>query len=188
MIQFACMLRGQMSADLYDFFRKAFNLPPNQTLCLYSNADSTSPDGPMMQTIMQIADIFDKMGIPLNDWRRFVNLGWDSHVVKDLLGMYVICYVCMYVCVWYIHICCICLSDSKPDLFFAIGYCPHTKRLVGYAHDAFDINVIEQEFMRRYDIAKKADKHSCIQQNFQVKDEIWTWSTCIRPKSDQMYH
>ena len=43
MIQFACMLRARCSADTYDFFRKAFNMPPNQTLCKYSSSDSTSP-------------------------------------------------------------------------------------------------------------------------------------------------
>ena len=87
MIQFACMLRARCSADMYDFFRKAFNLPPNQTLCEYRSADVTSPDGLMMQTIIQMADIFDKAEIPRGDFRRYVNLGWDSHVVKDLLGM-----------------------------------------------------------------------------------------------------
>jgi len=65
--------------------------------------------------------------------------------------------LCLYVCMCMVYTY-VCLSDSKLELFFAIGYCPHTKRLVGYAHDAFDVNVIEQEFMRRYDIAKKADK------------------------------
>ena len=43
MIQFACMLRARCSADTYDFFRNAFNMPPNQTLCKYSSSDSTSP-------------------------------------------------------------------------------------------------------------------------------------------------
>ena len=72
----------------------------------------------MMQTIIHMADIFAKKGVPRRDWRRHVNLAWDSHVVKDMLG-----------------------------------FCPHTKRLVGYAHDAFDLNVIASEFKRRYDAA-----------------------------------
>ena len=86
MIQFACMLRARCLVDLYEFFCKAFNLPPNGTLCQYGNANSTCPDGLMMQTIIQIADIFDKQKIPLGDWGRHVNMGWDSHVIKDLLG------------------------------------------------------------------------------------------------------
>lgn len=88
MIQFGCMLRKRCSVDMYDFFRKAFNLPPNQTLCEYANADSTSPDGLMMQTIIQMADIFDGNDIPRGDFRRYVNLGWDSHKVRGMLGKY----------------------------------------------------------------------------------------------------
>merc|ERR1719491_2494826 len=30
LIQFACMLRARCSADMYDFFRKVFNLPTNK--------------------------------------------------------------------------------------------------------------------------------------------------------------
>ena len=122
MIQFACMLRARCSVDMYEFFRKVFNLPPNSTLCEYSSSDSTSPDGLMMQTIIHMADIFAKKGVPRDDWRRYVNLAWDSHVVKDMLG-----------------------------------FCPHTKRLVGYAHDAFDMDVIAAEFKRRYDAAASDD-------------------------------
>eukprot|EP00985_Skeletonema_marinoi_P006412 scaffold2773_cov120-Skeletonema_marinoi.AAC.1 len=33
LIQFAVMLRDKCSASSYDFFRKAFNLPTNSTLC-----------------------------------------------------------------------------------------------------------------------------------------------------------
>ena len=58
LIQFACMFRARCSADMYDFFRKVFNLPTNATLCQYSSSDSTSPDGLMMQTIIHIADIY----------------------------------------------------------------------------------------------------------------------------------
>ena len=79
----------------------------------------------MMQTIIQMADIFKKMGIPRGDWRRSLNLGWDSHVVKDMLG-----------------------------------YCPHTKRLVGAAYDAFDLDVISKEFKRRYKCVELACKNN----------------------------
>ena len=99
LITFACMLRAQTSTTMYDFFRKAFNMPPNTTLCRYSNTDSTSPDGLMMQTIIQVSEVFMKLDIPVEDWRRYVNLGWDSHVIKDLLGMYhyLYLYVMLYV-------------------------------------------------------------------------------------------
>ena len=100
LISFACMLRAKCSVSMYDFFRRAFNLPPNTTLCRYSNADSTSPDGCMMQTIVQVAEVFTKMEIPAKDWRRFGNLGWDSHVVKDLLGMMYISYVFIFICMF----------------------------------------------------------------------------------------
>ena len=31
---------------------------------------------------------------------------------------------------------------------YMLGFCPHTKRVVGYAHDAFDVDVICTEFRR----------------------------------------
>ena len=60
----------------------------NSTLCEYSNTDSTSPDGIMGETILQIAAIYDELKIPFFDFRRFLNLGWDSHKIKDRLGAY----------------------------------------------------------------------------------------------------
>lgn len=35
-------------------------------------------------------------------------------------------------------------------LLSLLGFCPHSKRLVGYAQDAFDMDVIAAEFKRRY--------------------------------------
>lgn len=111
LITFACMLRAQTSTSttMYDFFRKAFNMPPNTTLCRYSNTDSTSPDGLMMQTIIQVSEVFMKLDIPVEDWRRYVNLGWDSHVIKDLLGMYhticMSCCTCSYAHITYVYQC-----------------------------------------------------------------------------------
>ena len=122
MIQFAVMLRSKCSANLYDLFRKVFNLPPNQTLCEYLSNDSMSPDGVMVQTIIHMSKLFERLKIPIGDWRRHFNLGWDSHVVKDMLG-----------------------------------FCPHAKRLLGYAHDAFNLYVIAREFKRRYTDTKAAE-------------------------------
>ena len=59
-IQFACMLQARCSTDMYDFFRKVFNLPTNATLCEYARSDSTSPDGFMMQTIIHVAAMYKK--------------------------------------------------------------------------------------------------------------------------------
>ena len=47
LIQFACILCAKYSVDMYEFFRKVFNLPANTTLCRYYSSDSTSPDGVM---------------------------------------------------------------------------------------------------------------------------------------------
>ena len=38
-----------------------------------------------------------------------------------------------------------------------LGFCPHTKQLVGYAHDAFDLDVIAREFKRRYTDTEAAE-------------------------------
>ena len=42
----------------------------------------------MGETILQIAAIYDELKIPFFDFRRFLNLGWDSHKIKDRLGAY----------------------------------------------------------------------------------------------------
>jgi hypothetical protein len=73
LIQFAVMLRDKCSISSYDFFRKAFNLPANSTLCRYSNADSTSPDGLMMETIIQMATIYNNLEILDLHWLRYLN-------------------------------------------------------------------------------------------------------------------
>ena len=74
-IQYAIMLRSKCSASTYEVFQSVSNLPSNRTLCRYSNADSTSPDGLMMETITQIAAIYNQRGIPLTHWSRRLNLG-----------------------------------------------------------------------------------------------------------------
>ena len=117
LIQFACMLRARCSVNMYEFFRKVFNLPTNGTLCQYASSDSTSPDGVMMQTIIHMADMYKSLEIPLGDWRRRFNLGWDSHVIKDMLG-----------------------------------FCPHTKQLIGYVPGAFDKYVICSKFRRKQNL------------------------------------
>ena len=92
LIQFACILRAKCSVDMYEFFRKVFNLPAHRHLCRFESADSTSPDGLMLETIIQMAEIFNRRGIPRGDFLRYVNLGWDSMVIKDLLGTYRSCF------------------------------------------------------------------------------------------------
>ena len=94
---------------MYDFFRKVFNLPTNTTLCKYASSGSTGPDGLMMQTIIHVAAMYKKMNIARGDLRRRLNLGWDSHVIKDMLA-----------------------------------FCPHTKRMVGNAHNVFDVDDIRK--------------------------------------------
>lgn len=123
LIQFVYMLRAQCSVNMYKFFRKAFNLPANGTLCQYSSSGSTSPDRVMTQTIIHMADIYKSLEILLGDWRHQFNLGWDLHVIKDVLG-----------------------------------FCPHTKQLIGYAHDAFDKDVICSKFTQRQGLASESSK------------------------------
>ena len=71
-----------------------------------------------MQIIIHVAAMYKKMNIPRGDWCRLLNLGLDSHVIKDMLA-----------------------------------FCPHTKRMVGYTHDAFNVDVICEEFKRKYKAA-----------------------------------
>ena len=38
------------------------------------------------------------------------------------------------------------------------GYCPHTGRLIGYAHDAFDMDVIREMFLNNCPEKSKEDE------------------------------
>lgn len=106
-------------------FQEAFNLPMNSSLYKHSNTDSTSPNEIMGEMIIQIGVIYAELGIPFFDSRQF--LGWDSRTIKDHLHAYF----------WLPY------NDSNFTLFgICEGYCPHTERLVEYAHKAFDIDVI----------------------------------------------
>ena len=64
------MLQARCSTDMYDFFRKVFNLPTTTTLCKYARLDSTSPKGLMIQTIMCITTMYKNMNNPRGDWRQ----------------------------------------------------------------------------------------------------------------------
>ena len=86
MIRFAIMLRKKVSQDNYDFFRRVFGLPTNATLCEYKNADTTSEDGIMHETCMQQAQWMIDKNIPLRDFKRYVAMSFDSHVIRDKLG------------------------------------------------------------------------------------------------------
>ena len=116
-IRFACMLRAKMSAASYDFFRKVFNLSHDTTLRVYSSADASSPDGPMMETIAQVSQMMmEEMKVPLGDFGREGGLSWDSHTIRDKLA-----------------------------------YDPHSKTLTGYAEDAFNLDVILEDFKKQKD-------------------------------------
>ena len=39
-----------------------------------------------------------------------------------------------------------------------LAYCPHSKKLVGYAQDAFDMDVIAKEFQKRYTSTPEDDE------------------------------
>lgn len=73
LIRFAIMLRNNVSQSKYDFFRKAFGLPTNATLCQYRSADTTSEDGLMHETCRQQAIALHQQKVPRGDsggtWR-----------------------------------------------------------------------------------------------------------------------
>ena len=53
---------------------------------VYSSADASRPDGPMMETIAQVSQMMDEMGIDSDDLHREGNLSWDSHTIWDKLA------------------------------------------------------------------------------------------------------
>ena len=86
LIRFAIMLRNNVSQSKYDFFRKAFGLPTNATLCQYRSADTTSEDGLMHETCRQQAIALHQQNVPRGDFRWYLALSFDSHTIKEMLG------------------------------------------------------------------------------------------------------
>ena len=66
-IQFAMILYKKTKARKYDLFQQCFHLPDKRTLLEYTNADATSPDGLMFESIIQHASIMYKNGITSYD-------------------------------------------------------------------------------------------------------------------------
>jgi len=75
------MLRAKMGQASFEFFQRTFCLSVNKTLMVYSSADASRPDGPMMETIAQVSQMMDEMGIDSDDLHREGNLSWDSHTI-----------------------------------------------------------------------------------------------------------
>ena len=87
LIRFAGMLRAQLPQDQYDFFRKAFGLPINGTLTVYSNADSCSPDGQMVESICQAAQLLKEEQVRSELLLLSFSISCTtSHFVKNLTG------------------------------------------------------------------------------------------------------
>ena len=67
MIQFCIFVRfgngpgSGMSKKMWNFIAEAFNLPPNRTLMRYAHSNSSLPDGPCMQTILQMVDMINEL-------------------------------------------------------------------------------------------------------------------------------
>ena len=78
-----------MSATLWDFCADAFCIPENQTVMRHSNSDTSSPDGPCMETILQNAEFLDKMAPSLQHPMRYGKISMDSHKIKGRFGEFV---------------------------------------------------------------------------------------------------
>ena len=85
-VRFAMMLRSKMTKSNYEFVRKLLGIPTNCTLTKYGNADTTSPDDPMLETIVQHAQELLERSIPFDSPQRKMKLSFDSHTVKNMLG------------------------------------------------------------------------------------------------------
>ena len=88
MIQFCVYMRSRMNSCSYEFLRKVVNMPSNRTIMRYSNADTTSKDGIMFETIYQAAQ-------GVKQWKDdnaengiidYCKLSLDSHVIKGKFG------------------------------------------------------------------------------------------------------
>ena len=93
MIMFAGFVRfgngasSGMNRDNWDFCAEAFNVPKNCTLMRYNHTDTSSPDGPCMETIIQNAEHMDNLrGDDLNHPIAFGKISLDSHKIKSRFG------------------------------------------------------------------------------------------------------
>ena len=96
MIQFSVYVRhsngggGGVNKTMWEFVSNACCLPSNETVMRYSHADTSSPDGPMMETILQNATLLDELAEPLDHPMRYGKLSVDSHHIKERFGTYFI--------------------------------------------------------------------------------------------------
>ena len=74
LVRFSCMLRAKMNAAGYNLFRKAFCLPHNTKLMKYSCADTSSPDGLMMESTAQASQMMDDLKVDDEDFHQEGNL------------------------------------------------------------------------------------------------------------------
>ena len=72
--------------DDWDFVSDVINGPKNKTLMRYHHADTTSPDGPCMETILQNAEHIGKLVEDLRHPMRHGKISIDSHKIKSRLG------------------------------------------------------------------------------------------------------
>ena len=118
-VRFAMMLRSKMTKSNYEFVRKLLGIPTNCTLTKYGNADTTSPDGPMLETIVQHAQELLERSIPFDSPQRKMKLSFDSHTVKNMLGefgwMYS-AYIYLMAIVVYTNNCIFIPQNSVPTL------------------------------------------------------------------------
>lgn len=115
MIMFAGHIRfgnggsSGISKDNWDFLVEAFHIPKNGCLMQYHHTDTSSPDGPCIETILQNAEFIDKLSNgdldhPIRDGKISI----DSHKIKGRFGTYV--KMCLYVT--------LCLNMSRPHYTF----------------------------------------------------------------------
>ena len=96
MIQYSGFVRngngggGGLNANNFDFLSEACNMPKNQTIMRYSHTDTSSPDGPMMETILQNATMLDELAPDLEHAMRYGKISLDSHKIKDRFGAFLV--------------------------------------------------------------------------------------------------
>ena len=75
-----------MSKLMWNFMAEAFCIPKDSTLMQYSRTDTSSPDGPCLETILQNSALLDKLAPDGQHPMRYVKMSIDSHTVKDMFG------------------------------------------------------------------------------------------------------
>ena len=120
---------------------EAFCTPNDCTLMQYSHTDTSSPDGPCLETILQNSALRDKLAPDLEHPMCHVKMSIDSRTVKDMFGKFEVLFLILSIQIPSI----LTLYSSHLS---AKAHDQNTNAVVGVAWEVFDQDPICDEYKR----------------------------------------